>query len=79
MGIVSLVGWVGWISPTILAFGFEESVLVHIQLRVHMWEIDFWRFCTDRGVSSNRYKIFARAETLHDPFEAPHGDRPRLS
>lgn len=54
-------------------------MLVHIQLRVHMREIDLWRVCTDRGVSSNRYKIFARAETLHDPFEAPHGDRPRLS
>lgn len=71
-------------SPTILAFGgwfvVEESVmLVHIQLRVHMREIDLWRFCTDRGVSSNRHEIFARAETLHDPFEAPHGDHPRLS
>ena len=54
-------------------------MLVHIQLCVHMREIDSRRFCTDTGVSSNRYRIFARAETLHDPFEAPHGDRPRLS
>lgn len=48
-------------SPTILDLGDwvvirESGVLVHIQLCFHMGKFYLWRFCTDRGVSRNRYK-----------------------
>lgn len=56
---------------------FEIAVeLMHVQLRVHMWKIDFGCFCRDQGqrVSNDQIESWARPEPAHHTPQTRHID-----